>query len=127
MADSIKSTVLSSGLNQPETPTHVVPFNFKDKNQSPEKREVNFEFEKEKLMKEKKELKKEYEKQLTQKSNKINDLLTDLQNQQTDLDRSKLMFDKLGQDNQRLQEQYSSLRQKLDENERLIESEKKNR
>jgi hypothetical protein len=29
-------------------------------------------------MKEKKELKKEYEKQLTQKSNKINDLLTDL-------------------------------------------------
>ena len=40
-------------------------------------------------MKEKKELKKEYEKQLTQKSNKINDLLTDLQNQQTDLDRSK--------------------------------------
>jgi hypothetical protein len=34
--------------------------------------------EKEKFLKEKKEMKKDYEKQLSQKSNKINDLLTEL-------------------------------------------------
>lgn len=40
-------------------------------------------------------MKKDYEKQLSQKSNKINDLLTDLQNQQTDLTRSKNIIDKI--------------------------------
>ena len=40
-------------------------------------------------------MKKDYEKQLSQKSNKINDLLTDLQNQQTDLTRSKSIIDKI--------------------------------
>ena len=67
-----------------------------------------------KLKKDAREKKKEYERKLLDKTNKINELLTDLENKQTEMAQATMSRGKQDQDNEVLTNQIALLEQKLE-------------